>query len=762
MAALVAGCGIGNHEKDAASEDAGHHAAALLDVFPASVAQAPAGKQGETVLSSTYTPSGSLWGKHLDEKMVFSFEMKHLQDEANSFTARLGKGGQLYSLRGPFGESIPPQGVGNPWNDEVWQFVAVCGKYNGLPGTKFLPEAAAERLSASGYGATYFIHNSGAYMQMPIESGLITLSYDVMLDGDSPGMLNCMLRDAAGPPWRNFGNLQIAESGITFNGKSLAPARAGAWYHLELEFDLKKTGTDRGMVRVQAPGGQVSATEAPFAEAPIRMFHWLGLSASGNDAGATFVDNLEIKRELDGKTEWLARDDFDMYDPGDRVLYTAGADEEKGAVSVVSDRFAVSGKNSLEIRDAAGLAADWQPMVRLGIQSTGGDSLYCPLLGADIPGDGRTYRTVNWGIVPQLRTIHRSPILYYVQTRDVGEGVIEITYVVHNFSARDDIVFDWLNAPWGGTRITSLPYHYVSSAAGDLWDRQKSVEMKLVNGIDVRKTGGWNLSCATEADDSPSLALVFGRDRHLDAELERAAKGLPHCQISHSIYRDMIGPLTDDVTKRPEYAWRNYDPAVVIPRLNLVPGASVWYRSYLVVNRKVRAIELAKSLVDKVDYGYVTFDPATTPKVPLHLGEDGKVSRPTEERRREVGRETFPAITLFAHPVPGTMPLFLVENATTGQEIVTTDPYICVPQEKLDLGMPSDDPKHDYYNRAVGYSMDENNSNWKRLLGYAYREKPAEGSFQPLSTVLEPAQFPAPNTYHLDLWVEVDRSGGED
>jgi hypothetical protein len=733
---LVTGCGKQPHTDDATPAAHDPNADALLDVFPASVVQFPAEQQGSTVLSSEYTPSDSLWGKHLDERNVFNFELKHMQDEANSFTVRIGKGGQLYSLRGAFGESVPPQGVGNPWNDEVWQFVAVCGKFNVFDSGQVLSEEVNERFKAMNYGTTYFIHNSGAYMQMPVDSGCITLSYDVMLDDDSPGMLNCMLRDASGPPWRTFGNLLITESGISFNGESLAAARAGAWYRLQLEFELDEDGADKGVVRVRAANGQESVTEVPFAESPIRMFHWVGLSATGGDAGTIFVDNLEIRRELDGKTEWLTREDFDMYEPGDRVLYTAGADEEKGAVSLVSDRYAVSGKNSLEIRDAAGLEADWQPMLRLGLQSTGGDSLYCPLLGANIPDDGRTYRTVNWGIVPQLRTIHRSPILYYVQTRDVGEGVIEITYVVHNFSARDDVVFDWLNAPWGGTRITSLPYHYVSSADGELWDREKSVEMKLVNGISVRKTGGWNLSCATDADDSPSLALVFGRDRHLDAELERAAKGLPHCQLAPSIYRDMIGPLPDDLRKRPEYAWRNYDPAVVIPQLNLAPGKTIWYRSYLVVNSRSRAIELAKSLVDKVDYGYREFDPETTPMVSVALGAGGS------------------PVKLFAHPVPGTMPVFLIENATTGRQVITTDPYIFVPQEKLDLGMPPEHPSYAYYSEAVGYSIDENNTNWKRLLGYAYRKQPAEGAFRRLSEVLDAEQFPEPNTYHVDLWVE--------
>ena len=100
------------------------------------------------------------------------------------------------------------------------------------------------------------------------------------------------------------------------------------------------------------------------------------------------------------------------------------------------------------------------------------------------------------------------------------------------------------------------------------------------------------------------------------------------------------------------------------------------------------------------------------------------------------------------------MPLFLIQNATTGQEVITTDPYIFVPQEKLDLGVPPEHPKHDYYNQAVGYSLDENNTNWKRILGYAYVDKPEGDDFVRLSELLDENMFPAANTYHLDLWMK--------
>jgi len=517
----------------------------ILDVFPPSFARVPEARRGETIFSSTYTPSGSLWDERLNEQWVFHVEMTHRQGKYNSFKLRIGKGGQIYSLRGPFGESVPPSWRGgydlSPWNDEVWQFVAVCTKYNGLKAVLKagkVPDQVVARFKKLPYKTTYFIHNSGAYI----------------------------------------------------------PAKCAIRY------------------------------------------------------------------------------------------------------------------------------------------------LYCPLLACGITPDGRGYRMLNWGLVPQLRTVHRSPILYYSQTRDVGDGVIELEWVVHNFSVRDDIVFDHLNAPWGGTRVSSLPFHYVSSPDGRLKDRESLMPGRTIS---VRATGGWSLSCAGEAANSPSLAFVFGRDKHFEEEMKRAAEGKPHCQFRPSLYRDWraAAPLYKHAWKdwrtRPPNSFRNFDVAVVVPKFRLAPGTSIWYRSFLVVNRKDRAIELAKWLVDKVDYGLVIWDPASTPTIPVLI------------------RAGTPKFELFARPVKGTMPLFLIRNTKTGRQVVTTDPYIFVPKEKLHLGIPKEHPHHDYYNNAYGYSMDKHSSDWQGLLGFGYVRKPAGGSFERLSKLLPTALFPKPDEYHLDLWVKL-------
>ncbi len=528
----------------------------ILDVFPKSVAKVSANGQGKTVFTARFTPSGSLWDERLDEKQVFQLEITHKQNVDNSFKLRMGKGGQIYSLRGPFGESVPPSWRAanshiSPWNDDVWQFVAVCTTYNGVEASLKagkLPADTVARMKNSAYRSSFFIHNSGAYIP----------------------------------------------------------------------------------------------------------------------------DGAEI------------------------------------------------------------------------------DSFYCPLLASEVRSEQRSYRMLNFGLVPQIKTVHRSPLLYYTQVRDVGDGIIELTWVVHNFSVRGDVVFDHLNASWGGTRVTSLPLRYVSSRDGELMERKDILNSAGV--VPVRGTGGWNLSCATEADDSPSLALVYGRDTHLDAERARKATGKPFCQFDRSLYRDWRAnaPTYDsrwrDWRTRPANSFRNYDVCEVIPKLRIAPQSTIWYRSFLVVGRKSRTIRLAQSLVDKVDYGLVVFNPEKTPLRAVSV-QDGKVQ---VDNKSEPPSPTF---KVFTRPVRGTRPLFLIRHVQTGRQIITTDHYYFVKKERVSFQFPAEHPHSEYYKDIHGYSIDQSNSDWQALIGFGFDEKPESGTWRQLSQLVDPSVFPPADRYHRDLWV---------
>ena len=122
-----------------------------------------------TAFSSEYEPSGSIWGPGADESHVFLASIANSESEQTAWRLGIGKGGQIYSFRGPFGESIPPQAhyylkEKNPsiWVDEVWQNVAVAGdKINrdtltedGVPTGRGKPHVRSMK---------FFIHQAGSY-----------------------------------------------------------------------------------------------------------------------------------------------------------------------------------------------------------------------------------------------------------------------------------------------------------------------------------------------------------------------------------------------------------------------------------------------------------------------------------------------------------------------------------------------------------------------------------------------------------------------
>ena len=128
----------------------------VLDLFPdTGVEPLEASAEVESSCSFSYVPTGSTWRETLDEKDVFFASIK-----GDGWIMGVGKGGSIYSLRGPYGESIPPQRIESPWNDEVWQTVATNEDLIGP-----IHEYQAEHRDQ--YRVTeplmYFIHQSGIY-----------------------------------------------------------------------------------------------------------------------------------------------------------------------------------------------------------------------------------------------------------------------------------------------------------------------------------------------------------------------------------------------------------------------------------------------------------------------------------------------------------------------------------------------------------------------------------------------------------------------
>ena len=133
----------------------------VLDIFPDTGLKPKAGK---TACSFEYKPCGSTWTEGVSEEKVFLASIK-----GDGWTLGVGKGGQIYSLRGPFGESVPPQRVQSPWNDEVWQTVVTNEELIG-PLQNYQNALRKEcsqeewvKLWNSTFPLMYFVHQAGIY-----------------------------------------------------------------------------------------------------------------------------------------------------------------------------------------------------------------------------------------------------------------------------------------------------------------------------------------------------------------------------------------------------------------------------------------------------------------------------------------------------------------------------------------------------------------------------------------------------------------------
>ena len=95
-----------------------------------------------------FVASKGPWSTTCSEESVFLRSFHTVDLQGNPIELRVGKGGHLYSIQSAIGELVPPQWrhanhkTVSPWNDEVWQAVAVTSDPNKV-----------------------FVHQSGCYVK---------------------------------------------------------------------------------------------------------------------------------------------------------------------------------------------------------------------------------------------------------------------------------------------------------------------------------------------------------------------------------------------------------------------------------------------------------------------------------------------------------------------------------------------------------------------------------------------------------------------
>lgn len=309
---------------------------------------------------------------------------------------------------------------------------------------------------------------------------------------------------------------------------------------------------------------------------------------------------------------------------------------------------------------------------------------YSPCLRKRWVAETKTLEMVNWIQQANSPCVWKSGVLAYTAYRDCGGGIIEANQILHNFGTE---TLGFLNTPWGGVRKSSLPNTVLAKPDG---------EQERVDGVygwtDIPtralvETGGW-MAWVQDADDkkSPALALVFGTD-HGDI-----SKGQRHNEV---IRWGTAGE-----------AYRDYEVCERISHIRMNPGNTVSVRWYFVLGEFSKVWKTAAKLSEESGVSFIDFDGSAKQSVWI---DDGKViTDGTGE----------PWVELCAFPAKGTVPIFLLEDKRTGEQIITSDPYALAETEPFPNPLPEDLEIHGIYNNRVVYKQYAPHISYKNLLGF--------------------------------------------
>jgi len=329
---------------------------------------------------------------------------------------------------------------------------------------------------------------------------------------------------------------------------------------------------------------------------------------------------------------------------------------------------------------------------------------YSPILATHHDADRRAYSLVSWGQIPTA-SVNRSGILVYVQYRDLGAGVVEVTYVIYNFENEPMSNL----GPWGGVRTSVFPEHVISNPDGSYRFFTPWNYGSPGCRIHFEDTGGWAAATQNAANPhSYAIGVVFGKK--LDKKGEHRGKPRYDCGNSR-------------------HGTRDYTVQATVINIKDKPFTPHLLRMYFVIGTLDEVAKTANQLADFADYEPLDLTEDNTPLVALYprryAGGQAVLSR-----RAPAGNSAGPLCKVYAHPVNGSLPLFVIKDNPTGQYFVTTDPYAECEREPFQNPFPPDDPRHQKYENRTVYRPYTRKTDWIELLGFVMPKTMANPSLE--------------------------------
>ena len=123
-----------------------------------------------------------------------------------------------------------------------------------------------------------------------IKAGILTLDFDIMLDGEKPGNFYVDLRDYDQTKYTSGVSIRILANGsVTINNKPALPMTPGQWCNYQIKLDMGQgTGT---CIQTTEQATQSYALNVP----DFKKLNWMGFVANGNTSAVTYLDNITFK-----------------------------------------------------------------------------------------------------------------------------------------------------------------------------------------------------------------------------------------------------------------------------------------------------------------------------------------------------------------------------------------------------------------------------------------------------------------------------------
>ena len=348
-------------------------------------------------------------------------------------------------------------------------------------------------------------------------------------------------------------------------------------------------------------------------------------------------------------------------------------------------------------------------------QHTPDRPFYCPLLASGWDEKARTYTMINWGLCPTI-SVNRSDVIFVVQFRDIGGGVIELNHLCYNFGTFE--YQSWATM-WGGVRTSVFPELVLSNPDGSYRFRTPfNLQAKDVYGP-IMDTGGW--AAATQNAANPSsyaLGLVFGRDPNWIAQRTLKHTGKPHWQRSATVYG-----AGDSRGGERDYTVINLDNRVLIK-----PGDCFFRRTYMAIGTLQEVAEAGRKLESFTELRPVEFKESDTPLLPLYIKRADKAPpQPTLEKPTQ---DAQPVCQLYSKPVRHSRPVFLLQDGGTNEYILTTDPALQCRKLPFENPYPAGHAKHAKLQNRHQYLTNQTRTKSWQLLGYAISADKADASIE--------------------------------